>query len=67
DTQRQPPPAHLQTTGLSLKLPYKGVYLMVTIEASDQQLTKEHVARIREYLKLAEDDLASVAADEPAQ
>jgi hypothetical protein len=43
---------------LLLKVPFRGSELSVRIEAG-QTLTKEHLARVRKYLELAEDDLAN--------
>jgi hypothetical protein len=43
---------------LFLQVPFKGTTLSVRIEASGQILTKAHIAKVAQYLKLAEDDLA---------
>lgn len=40
-----------------LKVPFQGATLSVKIEVYGQVLSKEHVARVRKYLELAEDDL----------
>lgn len=56
-----PPPAHPEEASgvgvLWLKVPFQGTALSVRIEASGQALKKEHVARVRKYLELAEADL----------
>lgn len=42
---------------LWLQVPFRGTVLSVRIEARGQSLSKEHIARVRKYLELAEDDL----------
>lgn len=50
-------PEPLAEGGLWLQVPFKGAALSVRIEVTGQSLTKEHVARVRKYLELAEADL----------
>jgi hypothetical protein len=47
---------------LWLKVPFRGTELSVRIDAG-QTLTKEHLARVRKYLELAEDDLGDEGGD----
>jgi hypothetical protein len=42
---------------LLLQVPFKGTTLTVRVDAGGLMLTKEHVARVRKYLELAELDL----------
>jgi len=42
---------------LTLSVPYRGVSLTVRVEVQGQSLTREHVAKVRKYLELAEEDL----------
>lgn len=42
---------------LWLQVPFRGSTLTVRIDAGGETLTKEHVARVRKYLQLAESDL----------
>jgi hypothetical protein len=42
---------------LALSVPFHGTSLTVRIEVLGQMLKKEHLARVRKYLELAEDDL----------
>lgn len=51
-----PPPATGEGV-LSLSVPYRGVSLSVRVEVSGQSLTRDHVAKVRKYLELAEEDL----------
>lgn len=56
------PPIHSGSAGggqgiLWLQVPFKGSTLTVRIDAGGETLTKEHVARVRKYLALAELDL----------
>lgn len=53
-----PVPSHLASVGsLILKVPFRDTELSIRIEAAGQKLTKAHLARVRKYLELAEDDL----------
>ena len=69
-TQLNPPPPPPSGTGrtvavnegtLALSVPYRGTSLSVTVQVAGQ-LTRDHVAKVRKYLELAEEDL-----DEPKQ
>lgn len=43
---------------LMLSVPYRGVSLNVRVEVKGQGLTRDHVAKVRKYLELAEEDLS---------
>jgi hypothetical protein len=60
--QRAPLPVDFAAVVLSFTLPYGDTTLHVRIEAKGQPLKREHVAKIRKYLELAEDDLPSLAS-----
>jgi len=42
---------------LFLTVPYRGADLSVRVELKGQRLTRDHVAKVRKYLELAEEDL----------
>lgn len=65
--QQQPTPryqfSHMTTAAppaegnLMLQVPFRGSVLTVRIESQGQRLTREHVAKVRSFLELAEGDL----------
>lgn len=42
---------------LSLNVPYRGSLLRIQIDVPGQLLTRDHIAKVRRYLELAEEDL----------
>ena len=52
-----PPPPAVGNGVLTLSVPYRGVSLNVRVEVIGQSLTRDHVAKVRKYLELAEEDL----------
>jgi hypothetical protein len=52
--QNPPPPSE---GVLTLSVPYRGVNLSVRVQVHGQNLTRDHIAKVRRYLELAEEDL----------
>lgn len=46
---------------LWLKVPFGGSSMLVRVEVAGEMLSKAHIARVRQYLELAEDDLPDQA------
>lgn len=44
-------------SGVVFRVPFKGATLTVRIDAGSEKLTRQHLARVREYLQMAETDL----------
>ena len=55
--QRTPQPESPADGGLFLVVPYKGKNLTVRVSVDGERLNRDHVAKVRKYLELAEEDL----------